>query len=84
MEGPLHNYLHKYLKVIAAAAAVLSGPGLMSPPAQAGGAQAKTLSNAPRIASILHVRKHRTAKSSTPITEYSSSSAKGSKSKPNR
>ena len=84
MEGPLHNYLHHYLKVIAAAAAVLSAPALMSHPAEAGGAQAKTLSNPPRVASIVHVRKHRTAKSSTPITEYSSSSATGSKSKPNR
>jgi hypothetical protein len=80
MEGPLHNNL----KVITAALAVLLAPAMMSQPAEAGGAQAKTLSNAPRFASILPQRKHRTAKSSTPITEYSSSSATGSKSKPNR
>ena len=79
MEGPLHNNL----KVIAAAVAVLSAPALMSQPAEAGGAQAKTLTP-PKFASMFHVRKHRTAKSSTPITEYSSSSATGSKSKPNK
>jgi hypothetical protein len=84
MEGPLHNYLHNSLKAIATAVAVLSAPALLSDPAAGGGAQAKTLSNPPKFASILHVRKHRTAKSSTPITEYSSSSAKGSKIKPNR
>ena len=80
MEGPLHNNL----KAIAAAVAVLSAPTLLSHPAEAGGAQAKTLSNPPKFASIFHVRKHRTAKPSTPITEYSSSSATRSKSKPNR
>jgi hypothetical protein len=72
MQGPLHNDLHNYLKVIAGGGRRPVRLGaLMIRPAEAGGAQAKTLSSALRIASILHVRKHRTAKSSTPITEYS-------------
>ena len=79
MEGPLH----KHLKMVAIAVAILAAPSLMFDRAHAGGAQAKTLSNAPRTASVVHVRKHRTAKSSTPITEFSSSSATGTKSKPN-
>jgi hypothetical protein len=75
--------VHKSLKGIAAAIAIMSAPALMSQRAEAGGAQAKTLSNAPRTASVAHVRKHRSVKANTPITEYSSSSATG-KTKPNR
>jgi hypothetical protein len=75
--------VHKILKAIAAAIAILSAPALTSHRAEAGGAQAKTLSNPPRTASVAQVRKHRSVKANTPITEYSSSSATG-KTKPNR
>jgi hypothetical protein len=77
MEGPLH----KSLKGIAAAVAIVSAPTLLSHRAEAGGAQAKTLT--PTTASVAHVRKHRSVKANTPITEYSSSSATG-KTKPSR
>jgi hypothetical protein len=83
-EKPVEGASPENLKVIAAAVAILSAPSLMSHRAEAGGALAKTLSNAPRTASIVPLRKHRTAKSSTAITEYYSSSATGTTSKPNR
>jgi len=74
--------MYERLIISAAALAILSGGSLLAPAAKAGGAQAKT--GVITTAFAAPVRKHKVHHSAPQITEFSSSSATQSKSKPNR